>query len=124
MKDITVILIHYFDQAILHKALQSLKKLGPRLKYVIVFQEQSLNSEHKIDWLDQIHFISIDSNDLAETLNNTIHKLTSSYVLFLQDTDYLSPTINVEILQLPDSKAVLGTSYHNRNIDSRYRPSL
>lgn len=117
LKDITAILVHYSDRALLHKALFSLNKLGSRLNSVIVFQEQkiSMDSIHEFDWFDQTQFISIGYHDLGEMLNNTIDKLTSRYVLFLQDTDYLAPSLHVESLQLPDSK-VLATFYHNRNI--------
>lgn len=117
MEDITAILVHYSDQVVLHKALISLNKLGNRLKSVIILQEQSLslNIGHGYDWFDQHQFIPIEFNNLEETLNNIIYKLTSPYVLFLQDTDYLSPTISVESLQLSHLKTVLVTLNHNRN---------
>ena len=113
LKDITAMLVHYSDQALLHKALISLKVLGSRLKSVIVVQEES--NPINIEGLDCVQFIPIESNNLGETLNHTIYQLTSSYVLFLQDTDYLTPKISIESLQLTDPQTVLGTHYHNRS---------
>ncbi|ASN07300.1 glycosyl transferase family 2 [Virgibacillus necropolis] len=117
MKDLTAILVHYSDQAILHKALFSLKKLDSSLESVMVFQEQnmSLNMDHGCDWFDKIQFIPIAHNDLGEMLNNIIYKLTTPYVLILHDTDYLSPAISIESLKLFHSEIILGILYRNRN---------
>lgn len=113
LKDIIAILVQYNDQAILHKALNSLKILGSRLTSVIVVQARVVPI--KIDGLDQIQFISIACNDLGKTLNDIIYKLTSPYVLFLQDTDYLTTKASIESLQLTYPKKVLGIHDHNRN---------
>lgn len=117
MKDITAILVHYSSQALVHKAIISLKKIDSRLNSVIVFQEpkMSLNIGNEYDWFDRIQFVTIN-NGVGETLNTTIASLTSPYVLFFQDTDYLSSTASVESIHLPQPNTVLGTLYQNRNI--------
>ncbi|WP_239984641.1 glycosyltransferase family 2 protein [Lentibacillus sediminis] len=118
LKDITVILVDYSDQAMMYKALISLKKISSRLKHIMVFKEpkMTLNEDHGYDWFDQVEFINTSINDPGQILNDTIDKLDTPYVLFLNGTDYLSPTISVDDLHLPHQKSVLGTLYHNRNI--------
>ncbi|WP_235793309.1 glycosyltransferase family 2 protein [Virgibacillus salidurans] len=116
LKDITAILIHYKDQAVLNKALTSLEKITSRLKSIIVLQERENPLRHEYNWSAPIQYIPIEGNDVGETMNHTIDRINSSYVLFLQETDYLSPTIHVDSLQLSEPTAVLGTSYHNQNI--------
>lgn len=124
LKDITAILVHYSDQSVLYKALTSLKRLDSRLDSIIVIQEEntSLNMGNLYNAFDQIQFFTISPN-AGDKLNTIISTLTSSYVLFLQDNDYLSPTISNESFQLPDPKVVLGTVYHTRNI-ATHRPFL
>lgn len=118
LKDITAILVYYSDQAMLYKALISLKKISSRLKHIMVFKEpkMTLNESHGYDWFDQIEFINTSTNDPGQILNDTIDKLDTPYVLFLNGTDYLSPTISVDALHLHHQESVLGTFYHNRNI--------
>ncbi|UOQ94532.1 glycosyltransferase family 2 protein [Halobacillus shinanisalinarum] len=116
MKDITAILIHYSNKAALQKALYSLQKISSRIKSIVVLQEQNMSLNSIDDWFDQVQFIAIKDSDVGQTLNDTISKLTSSYVLFLQDKDYLSSTANVESFQLSQPKTMLGAVYHNRNM--------
>lgn len=110
MKDITAILIHYSDQAAVHKALTSLKKISARLKTIIVFQGQGVPVNISCDWFNQIEQMNPE-----QALNDVIYRCTTPYVLFLHHTDYLSPTINVSSLQLSPPKTILGTFYRNRN---------
>ncbi|WP_106498264.1 glycosyltransferase family 2 protein [Lentibacillus sp. Marseille-P4043] len=116
MKDITAILVHYSDKTVLQKALTSLKNVNARLESVIVFQEQGRLLEGQYDFAGQLQFITVKNNYLGNTLNATISRLASLYVLLLQEADYLSPSISAESLQLPDEKTMLGTFYRNRNI--------
>lgn len=117
LKDITAVLVHFRSQSALNKALLSLKKISSRLNAVRVYEEQnlSLSIMDEYDWLEQIDITTIRCNDLGKKLNETLPELTSTYVLFLHETDYLSPTINVDSLHLSNSKSVLGSFYHNRN---------
>lgn len=48
LKDITAILVYYSDQAMLYKALISLKKISSRLEHIMVFKEpkMTLNESH------------------------------------------------------------------------------
>jgi len=117
MKDISAILLNYSDQIILHKALTSLKNISPRLQTVIVLQENK-NPLHtnKSNFLDHIQYITIGGNNLGKALNNTIRGISSKYVLFLQNTDYLTPTMHIESLELPPAKTVLEQIYQNKNI--------
>ncbi|ASK64261.1 glycosyl transferase family 2 [Virgibacillus phasianinus] len=125
MKDITAILVHYSDKAILYKALNSLKRINSRLNSIVVLHEQEipLNVIDECEWFVEIKFITIEGNGPGHLLNDTIYKLTTPYVLFLHDTDYLSQTIQPDSLQIPKGKTVLTTSYHSRNIVI-YRPLL
>ncbi|MUK87456.1 glycosyltransferase [Ornithinibacillus sp. L9] len=117
MKDVTAILVHYTDLGVLQKALNSLKKIKSRLKSIIVILEQGMSIDmiHGYDWFDQIEFLDSGVNGPGQILNDTIYCLSSPYVLFLQSTDYLSPTINTDSLQLSHKKIVLVTLHHNRN---------
>ena len=116
VKDITAILVQYTDQATLNKAYLSLKQLNTRLKSIIVLQEPSRPIYVKDQkYLEHVQYISIKRNDIAETLNEKIDYLVSPYLLFLQNTDYLSPGIHNETLVLHSSKSVLLTSYHNQS---------
>ncbi|MGY0693692.1 glycosyltransferase family 2 protein [Virgibacillus sp. FSP13] len=123
MNDITAILVHYSDKSVLQKALISLKKVNTRLESVIVFQEQEKLLEGQYDFAGQLQFITVKNGNFGKTLNTTISRLASPYVLLLQETDYLSPSISTESFQLSREKSMLGTFYHNRNITLQ-RPLL
>ncbi|UOR11536.1 glycosyltransferase family 2 protein [Halobacillus amylolyticus] len=116
MKDITAILVHYSDKAALHKALLSLQKISSRIESIVVVQEQKVSLNRSHDWFDQVQFIATKDSDMGQTLNDTISKLTSSYVLFLQDKDYLSSTVTAESFQLSHPKKMLGNLYRNRSM--------
>ncbi|GIO21498.1 glycosyltransferase family A protein [Oceanobacillus sp. J11TS1] len=118
MKDITVILAHYSNLAAIRKALASLKNIDSRLDSIIILHEQamSLNTIQNDSNVKQIQSIPLQENDLGKTLNNLIHKIHSSYVLFLQHTDYLSPAVQPESLHLSQTDPFLKTLYRNRNI--------
>ncbi|MFD2922429.1 glycosyltransferase family 2 protein [Halobacillus naozhouensis] len=118
MKDITALLISYSNQAALHKAVNSLEAISPRLESTIVLRKPNV-AFHK--GLNQIKVL--ESNDLGQTLNRIIPTISSSYVLFLQETDYLSPTINMDALQLHHPKTILGSFYYNRDLKIQ-RPLL
>ncbi|WP_099157197.1 glycosyltransferase family A protein [Virgibacillus ndiopensis] len=118
MMDITVILIYYSEQSALNKALSSMNKISSRIKSILVFHEPKtslhLNSHRGL--YGRTQFIATGDHGTGETLNDTIMKLTTPYILFLQGTDYLSPSLDKDALKLPLVKTVLGTIYHNRNI--------
>jgi len=111
--DITAILAHYTKPAMAYKAIQTLKQLGPRLKSIIVLREWQMSPRSEPDHVKYINAIKKDSGRL---LNDIISQLNTSYVLFLQNTDYLSPTVNPDSLNLPDGKSALVTYYHNVDI--------
>lgn len=113
MKDMTAILFRYSDEAGVHQAVSTLKRLGPRLKSIIVLHEWK-TPPHVMQ--GRIKYLSAISEDSAYLLNDIICQLNTSYVLFFQDTDYLSPTVNPESLTLPRKKDVLITPYHHRDI--------
>lgn len=125
MKDITAILILYPDAAAIHKALESLKRIDSRLHSVIVLhgKDMSLTIASDYTHFKQIQSIIVKENDPGKTLNDIIQKINSSYVLFLHDTDYLSPAIQARSLHLIQSDSFLTTTFHNRNITVQ-RPLL
>src|SRR5690625_184225 len=120
LQDTTAILFDYYDSANIYKALDSLRIIDSRLKSIIVLQEQKILP---IVWSNKIEFVHSNSNDYGKLLNDIISNLATSYVLFLHDTDYLSPTVDPESLDMSDSKTVLGT-YHNHSNIVVHRPFL
>ncbi len=118
MKDITAILVNYANKPVLHKAVNSLEVIRSRLNSTIVLQEPNMAFPKG---LNQVKVV--ESDDPGQTLNQILPAISSSYVLFLQDTDYLSPAISESTLHLHYPKTVLGTFYHNRNLKIQ-RPLL
>jgi len=118
LKDITVILADYSDSASIDKALVSLKNIDSRVHSVINLHKQdlSLTRIQNSTRFKQIQSIPLKENDLGKTLNNIIQRINSSYVLFLHDTDYLSPAIQTDSLHLSLSEPFIKISYRNRNI--------
>ncbi|UFU00053.1 glycosyltransferase family 2 protein [Radiobacillus kanasensis] len=123
MQDITAILVNYSDKSNLHKALHSLEKLSSRISSAFILTEDTLDTHTTQNKLIQHEYISIKGGDLGQTLNETIQKVSTPYLLFLQSTDYLSPTLQSESLNLPHPKAVLNTFYYKRDI-TIHRPIL
>lgn len=114
MKDITAVLVHYDDQASLYKALTSLKSISHRIASTIVLQDQKtlFKKDHSAE---QIQFTTV-TGDIGKTLNATIKKITSPYLLILQNADYLSSKVHTETLQLSEGQTVLGTYDYHRHI--------
>jgi hypothetical protein len=104
----TAVLIHYTRQGDLHKALTSLKVLKTCLSSIFIFNETKIGSALSGDYIKQVRFLSSEG-DLGQALNRLIKNLSSSYVLFLKHTDYLSPQIQPQTIYLPSHKTVLGT---------------
>ncbi|WP_152657834.1 glycosyltransferase [Oceanobacillus sp. CFH 90083] len=125
MKDITAILADYSDPAAIRKALVSLEKIKFRLHSIIVLhaQDMSLNRRQENSSFKHIQWIPLKDNDLGKTLNDIMHTIGSSYVLFLHGTDYLSPSIQADSLHLSQSEPFLNTVDRNRNI-TVHRPLL
>ncbi|MDL4839771.1 glycosyltransferase family 2 protein [Aquibacillus rhizosphaerae] len=117
LKDITAILVDYAEQSILNKALFSLIPIRNKLHSIIVITEEKISTNFMMEseWFDKIEFISNEINDSGQLLNNTIDEISTEYVLLLQDTDYLSPKISSETLELDQSKTALVTSYEISN---------
>ncbi|MBY7142189.1 glycosyltransferase family 2 protein [Virgibacillus sp. NKC19-3] len=122
MRDITAILVHYTNQTVLHKALASLETITSRLESIIVLQKRGhpLHGSHQTHSFPPISYITIEGDDTGETLNQAVTGIHSSYVLFLHETDYLSPTIHVDSLQISQQATVLGTCNHNQNSTSHH----
>src|SRR5699024_4694458 len=101
------------DRTMLYKALNTLVRVDSRLKSIIILHEweRAPNVGSR-----KVKFVSVANDDYGQLLNDIICKLNTSYVLFLRDSDYLSPTISSNSLKLPDTKSVLGTFYYNQNI--------
>src|SRR5699024_440080 len=55
--------------------------------------------------------IPVNGKDIGETINHTIQPIDSTYLLFLQDNEYLSPAVHVNSLNLA-TKQVLETPHH------------
>lgn len=98
--------------------------LNSRLKSVKIFQckEFPLLNNPKIKSLNMEYTI-IEENDIGRALNNSLYTLDSSYVLFLDTNDYISPTVDSSSLQLPSTDTVLYAKDHNKNSMIR-RPLL
>ncbi|MFD1415592.1 glycosyltransferase family 2 protein [Oceanobacillus jeddahense] len=123
MKDITALLVFYSDATAIRKALQSLKRIDDRLHAVIVLQEQGKPLTGAINEMPSKQMQYITWNDPGKTLNDIIQKINSTYVLFLHDTDYLSPAIQANSLHLSQSEPFLTTNFYSRNI-AVHRPFL
>lgn len=125
MKDITAILLLYSEAAALHKAFVSLKRIGSRLHSVIVLHEQrmSLTGVQEYIHFEQLQTFTWEEHHFGKTLNDIIQRVNSSYVLFLYDTDYLSPAIQADSLHLSQSDSFSTNIYHHRNI-AVHRPFL
>src|SRR5690625_7807934 len=67
-------------------------------------------------WSNKLKLVTQPNNDYGQLLNEVISQLNTSYVLFLHDTDYLSPTVQPNSLKIPVEKSVLGTFHHSRNM--------
>lgn len=113
LQDTTAILFNYSDQATIYKALNALKSIDAKLKSIIVLQAQKMPP---VIWFKKLKVMTQSNNDYGQLLNEVISQLKTPYVLFLHDTDYLSPTVQPDSLKLPDKKSVLGTFHHSRNI--------
>ncbi|GGP09209.1 glycosyltransferase family 2 protein [Oceanobacillus neutriphilus] len=125
MKDITAILLLYSDKAAIHKALVSLKRIDSRLHSVIVLEElrMSLTRIQEYTHFEQLQTFTWEEHHFGKTLNDIIQQINSAYVLFLYDTDYLSPAIQADSLHLSPSDSFSANIDHNRNI-AVHRPFL
>ena len=118
LKDITAILVHYTNQSILNKAINSLTEISSRLGKVIVIRDSqaSVNRNDGYTWLQGVEQIVADQDDMCEELNLVIQKVTSKYVLFLQGKDCLSSKANVDPILPSIQKPIAGIVYTNQNI--------
>ncbi len=125
LKDITAILLLYSDAAAIHKALVSLKRIGSRLDSVIVLHKEGmpLTRIQEDIHLEQLQTFMWKEHHFGKALNDIIQQINSSYVLFLYDTDYLSPAIQANSLHLSQSDSFSTNIYHNRKI-AVHRPFL
>lgn len=114
MQDITAILIDYTAKPSLYKALESLKGLKSRLQAIIILQNDNILLEGAPE--GEIQFISIDDNDTGKTLNTTLSKIESSYVLILRNADYLAGEIKPDTLSGSNTKLIVETISINKNI--------
>jgi len=113
LKDITAILINYTNPNFLHRAINSLNTIRTRLKSIIVLKEKKSIVDHTYNWIEKIEFIAIKEHDLRKTINQIINQIESTYIFFLQNTEYVSPTLKVHSLNLPQTKEVMETIDHN-----------
>src|SRR5699024_1727150 len=86
----TAILFHYSHSAFIYKALNSLKNIESRVKSIIVLQERKMSP---IKWSNKLEIINSDGNDNGNLLNDIIGNVTTPYIIFLHEEDYLSPRI-------------------------------
>jgi len=113
LQDTTAILFNYPDQPTIYKALNTLNSIDTKLKSIIVLQAQKMTP---VVWSNKLKLVTQPNNDYGQLLNEVISQLNTSYVLFLHDTDYLSPTVQPNSLKIPVEKSVLGTFHHSRNM--------
>lgn len=118
MEDICAILVDYAHQSVLSKALNSLKPLHSSLHSIIVLHRKNFPAKETREqiFMDNVKYLTFETNQLGIVLNDAISSLQSEYVLFLQHSDYLAPHANRKLLQLTSSHAVLGYSYQHKNI--------
>ena len=118
MKDICAILVDYAHQSVLSKALNSLKPLHSSIHSIIVLHRKNFPAKETREqiFMDNVKYLTFETNQLGIVLNDAISSLQSEYVLFLQHSDYLAPHANRKLLQLTSSHAVLGYSYQHKNI--------
>lgn len=116
LKNITVILVHYDHPQAIYKALVSLKTVRTKIASIYMITEKNIDVRIPEEFAKQIQFIQ--GKDVGIALNHVVSHINSSYVMFLEHLDYLSPQIQSETISLPPNKSVLGTyeSYRNELI--------
>ncbi|QDP39301.1 glycosyltransferase family 2 protein [Radiobacillus deserti] len=121
MKDITAVLINGSTPLAIQKALQSLEYVHSRLKTIMILTEQNSILPKNITLKSNVLYTK--NQDPGIKLNELVQTVTTDYVLFLQDNDYLSKTVTPDTLTIPASKKVLCASYQKRNV-TIHRPLL
>ena len=113
MKAISAILMDYPNSAHLHRALNSLYNLAPELHSITILQEKNvpLPAPANPSLFPNITIHNYQPNGFGKLLNKIIAQQKSEYILFLKQSEYLSPTIKDDSLQLKSSQNVLNHSY-------------
>ncbi|WP_085523140.1 glycosyltransferase family 2 protein [Tuberibacillus sp. Marseille-P3662] len=112
MKDIHVFFLDYSSQSALEQALKSLELISDRIKGITVFEDGHSFKHHWQAFEHELDYRKIDRGDLGGTLNQYVQMLTSEYVLFFYDQDYLTPNIKNQPLILNRSQSVMTYSYN------------
>lgn len=115
LKDITAILLHYDDPKAIQKTLASLNTIHTRISSILIFTETTIEHSIVAHHSNQVRLLPTEG-DLGQALNRSIKNIHTSYILFLQHTDYLSPHIQQERIQLPSHKTVLGTYNQHQHL--------
>ncbi|WP_186576795.1 glycosyltransferase family A protein [Aquibacillus kalidii] len=113
MKDITVILVDYSEQSALLKAIESLNNISSRIESVLVFTKNKMNIDKSFK---NIKFVTTSNKDKGQMINEVIPSIPTSYVLFLEERDYLDFSLTSDTLEIPYSKNVLTTHNTNNNV--------
>lgn len=118
MKAISAILMDYSSSAHLHRALTSLYNINTQLHSVIILQEidTKLPMPKKHSLLPNPVVHTYPPNGFGKLLNKVIAQQESEYILFLKQSEYLSPNTTNEMLQLKSSQAIIQHNYSLKNI--------
>lgn len=118
MNTIRAILMDYPNTAHLRRALTSLVNITSRLHSVIILQEKGvpLPALSKQIPLPSPTVHTYQPNGFGKLLNEVIAQQKSEYTLFLKQSEYLSPKITNESLQLNPSQMVIQHNYSLKHI--------
>ncbi|GGN57043.1 glycosyltransferase family 2 protein [Oceanobacillus indicireducens] len=118
MKAISAILMDYPSSAHLHRALTSLYNINSQLHSVTILQEKDIHlpMPKKQSMLPNPVVHTYQPNGFGKLLNEVIAQQKSEYILFLKQSEYLSPKITNEALQLNSSQAVMQHNYSLKHI--------
>ncbi|WP_160112307.1 glycosyltransferase family 2 protein [Salicibibacter kimchii] len=119
MKDITVLLLDYPNHQTLRTALYSLKRISHRVNSVGIVHHPNVNVQPLKGFEKRIWTTLIQANDLGTALNEATKKIQSTYVLFLNDQQFLSPALDASTLYLPHDHSVMTHVRSVRNIRIR-----
>ncbi|QQK79602.1 glycosyltransferase family 2 protein [Salicibibacter cibi] len=119
MKDITVLLLDYPDKKTLQTAINALKKIKHRIKSVGIVHQPKVNVQTLKGFEESIWTTAIQGHDTGTVLNEALKRIQSTYVLFLKDREYLSPSLEPPTLHLKHGQSVMTHVRSVRNIRIR-----
>ncbi|MEC2077081.1 glycosyltransferase family 2 protein [Metabacillus fastidiosus] len=108
-------MINYDSPTILKKAVLSLHLLDPLIKKITIFKNKNVSFSLK-DLPNELNteIINIKNEDVGDSLNNYIPKIKSPFVLFLNNHQFLIPSIKNFCIN--DRYSIITAPQHFKNI--------